>query len=168
MVYTHTTHTQSEHCLEEFLSTWLKYPDNIEKSIMGLIFPTFRQLIDDPFISAWSISMGRKTWEWPRNLIEKSLWTHIAAQMASLEIQVLNRDSATAWFETWLKSLNSLPQSTCLRNMKRSDMKYALLLTTTSKPLAEALKKRHRLEPGRVRDWVVEKVGNSPWRQTLN
>lgn len=88
--------------------------------------------------------------------------------MASLEIQVLNRDSATAWFETWLRSLKCLPQPTCLRNMKRSDVKYALLFTTTSKPSVEALKKGHRLEPGRARDGVIEKAGNSPWRQTSN
>ena len=64
---------------------------------MGLIFFIFRQFIYDPFISAWSISVGRKTWKWSRNLIEKPLWICMAVQMGPPEALVLNREPDTAW-----------------------------------------------------------------------
>ena len=86
---------------------------------MGLIFFIFRQFIYDPFISAWSISVGRKTWKWSRNLTEKSLWIYMAVQVGPSEALVLNREPGTAWFEEWLRFLSSIPQTTCLRNGKR-------------------------------------------------
>ena len=64
---------------------------------MGLIFFIFRQFIYDPFISPWSTSVGRKTWKWSRNLIEKPLWICMAVQMGPPEALVLNREPDTAW-----------------------------------------------------------------------